>query len=226
MPEARKLFLLGDTRVLEAVAEDFLSSAGGPTAKIALLSFGGRWREYLPMYQDALGVEVQVVVPDEHGVLNLPRAVDILEQSSGIIIGGGPVRAYQLLFVQSPLRQVLRDVYARGIPFMGISAGAMLTPEHCAVYGDELELSSPNVLEGLGLLENCLVMPHFTEDVLERRLVDILSELRLRTGWGLDETAGVLLENGVFVRAYGTKVYRIQLENFETGRYRTEVIDS
>ena len=82
------------------------------------------------------------------------------------------------------------------------------------------------MLEGLGLLKNCLVMPHFTEDVLDGRLVDILSELRLRTGWGLDETAGVLLENGVFVRAYGTKVYRIQLENFETGRYQTEVIDS
>jgi len=222
--KARKLFLLGDTRALEAVAADFLSSAGEPSAKIALLSFGGRWREYLPTYQDILGVEVKVVVPDEHGVLDLPRAVDILEQSTGIIIGGGPVRAYQRLFVQSPLGQVLRDTYARGIPFMGISAGAMLMPGKIAVYGDELELDVPNTLEGLGLLEGWLVMPHFTEDALEGRLVDALCELRLSTGWGLDETAAVLLKNGVLAKAYGTKVYRVQLVNFETGFYVKEEI--
>jgi len=165
-----------------------------------------------------------MVVPNEHGVLDLPRAVGVLEQSTGIIIGGGPVRAYQRLFVQTPLHQVLRDVYARGIPFMGISAGAMLMPEHIAVYGDELELSSPNVLEGLGLLEGCLVMPHFTEDALEGRLVEALCELRFNTGWGLDETAAVLLENGMFTRAYGEGVYRVQLENFETGSYVKEKI--
>ncbi len=211
MLEARKLFLLGDTRALGAVTADFLSSAGGPSAKIALLSFGGNWCKFLPIYEKALGVELQIVVPDEHGVLDLPRAVDILEQSTGIIIGGGPVRAYQRLFVQSPLRQVLRDAYARGVPYMGISAGAMLVPEHIAIYGDELELNTSNVLEGLGLLEGYLVMPHFTEDALEGRLLDVLSELRLSTGWGLDETAAVLLENGVFARVYREGVYRVQL---------------
>lgn len=224
MLEARKLFLLGDTRALEAVAADFLSSAGEPSAKIALLSFGGRWREYLPTYQDILGVEVKVVVPDEHGVLDLPRAVDTFEHSTGIVIGGGPVRAYQRLFVQSPLGQVLRESYARGVPFAGISAEAMLMAEHIAVYGDELEPDLPNTLEGLGLLEGWLVMPHFTKDALEGRLVDALGELRLSTGWGLDETGAVLLENGVFARAYGTKVYRVQLENFETGFYVKEEI--
>ena len=96
--------------------------------------------------------------------------------------------------------------------------------EKLAVYGDELESDGSNLLEGLGLLEGWLVMPHFTEDALEGRLVEAMGELRLRTGWGLDETAALLLKNGVFARAYGSKVYRVQLENFETGFYMKEVI--
>ncbi|MCI0476149.1 MAG: Type 1 glutamine amidotransferase-like domain-containing protein [Anaerolineales bacterium] len=222
---SRQLFLLGGSAAFDVAANEFVPASGGRNARIALLLQGGRdWQKYVPEYTRAWksrGVSrYDVIVPDDAGRLNSDDVAAKLANATGIFIGGGHTATYRRLYATEPVRAVLRERYARGIPIAGCSAGALIAPRVCAFHPGEEE-SGARVAEGLGLLDDLLVGVHFAAENALQHLLDAMVSARVRRAWGIDDGACVVLENEKFTRVLGRAAYEIVMTDFSNRLYHS-----
>ena len=218
------LFLLGGSAAFDAVAEAFVPAAGGRDATIALLLQGGaRWEKYVPEYTQPWiqrGVTRYFpIVPDESGKLDLDTASAKLRQATGIFIGGGHTPTYHRLYATGPIRNVIRERYAEGVPVAGVSAGALIAPEICAFTSDETGETSIRIVTGLDLVSDLVVGVHFSELNALPGVLETMARTRTKIGWGLDEPACAVFEDGQFQRALGNPVYKTVMTDFERRTY-------
>jgi cyanophycinase len=224
MPHKR-LFLLGGSAAFEAAADEFVSAAGGRDATIALLLQGGsHWEKYVPDYVQPWtrrGVpRYYPVVPDENGTLDWDAVFSRIQAATGIFIGGGHTPTYQRLYATEPVRSLLRESYDRGVPIAGCSAGALVAPQICTLLPDETDDGSLKIEVGLGLVSNLIVGVHFTEHNALPDVLAAMAQTQTKTGWGIDESACAVFEDGQFKQALGRTVYEIAMTDFTTRTYR------
>jgi cyanophycinase len=223
----RLLYLFGDQHDNFAeTSRPFIEAAGGFAAKIAVLSEGGErslpyveritapWREW--------GVQAAHIGPAEHGGKLNARMVDALRDCTGIYMCGGDTRVYERIYVRSAVGDIIRKMHAAGVPYAGISAGALLAAERCATWGgivtaqeneyyvryrgayDGVEGDIGLLLgEGLGLLTGCLVEPHFSELGGFPRLLTVMEWTGIKNGYGLDEPICLVVEDNIPKRVLG-----------------------
>ena len=220
------LFLLGgSSTIFDAVAKEFVPAAGGPDSTIALLLAGGQgWEDHVPQYTQPWtrrGVtRCYTIVPGENGALDLDTALAQLRESTGVFIGGGDTPAYRRLYATDPIRSVIRQRYREGVPIAGLSAGALIAPQVCAIPPEDTGDSRVRIVPGLGLVSDLIVGVHFTEWDALPHMVEAMVETRTATGLGLDEAACAVLENGQLRRVLGRSAYKVQLTDFEAKTYR------
>jgi len=224
MPLCRRLFLLGGSAAFDAAADVFVPAAGGQDARIALLLQGGEtWKKYVPGYvrpwEQRGASQYDLIVPDESSVLDVKQASAILREATGIFIGGGHTPTYHRLYATEPIRGIIRERYQTGVPVAGMSAGALIAPELCALTHDETGKDSLTTLPGLGLIQNVIVGVHFTESNRLPGLLEAMIENRIKTGWGINEGACAVFENEQFKGTLGQSVYQIAMTDFENKSY-------
>lgn len=136
-------------------------------------------------FWEDLGAEVRVAVPNRVGSDQEP---DAFEGTDIVVLTGGyPVRLRTGL-AGSPMWTRIQELWAQGTAVSGSSAGCM---ELCEWT---LRLTPPNPLTlvpGLGLIKNCVSLPHFNRygiSRLSRRLLR-LADLTLI---GVDERTGLI----------------------------------
>ncbi len=189
------LYLHGDiTESFPSTSRAFATAAAErPTGLVALLFQGGPgWEQYVARYRDPWRdlVDVHVVVPEPDLTLGA-EARRAIEAASGLFIGGGDTPRYRRIYVADTIGTTIRDLVAAGVPYGGVSAGAMLAGE-IAIVGEE-----PGAyVGGLGLLPGTVVEAHFSELGRERRLLAALGGTEMGTGVGLDEHSAVRVRNG------------------------------
>lgn len=225
MTSRRLLFLLGASAAFDVVAEEFAPAAGGCDSNIALLMQGGRgWEKYVPEYTQPWiqrGVSrYYPIVPREDGTLDLDAISAKLREATGIFIGGGQTLTYHRLYATEPIRSILLESYHKGIPIAGCSAGALIAPEICVVPPDETEDGSIKIVAGLGLVSDLIVGVHFTERKALPSVLEAMVKTQTQTGWGIDEPACAVFEDGQFSHALGRAVYEIVMTDFETKIYK------
>jgi cyanophycinase len=180
-------FLFGDVaHNFEANSAPFVAAAGGQSARIALLLQGGEGTEgFLPRYRDPwlrLGAaEVMPIYPTQGDELPASTLAD-LGRCTGIFIGGGHTRRYHQLYARSGVGAVIRERYGAGIPFGGVSAGALIATSTASIADDELMLD-----EGLALLDNVIVGVHLAESGNLPKLIAAMERSGVMYGLGLDE---------------------------------------
>lgn len=221
----RLLFLLGGSAAFDVVAEEFVPAAGGRDAIIALLMQGGHgWEKYVPEYVQPWmrrGVSrFYPIAPDENGTLALDVLSAKLREVTGIFIGGGHTPTYHRLYAKEPIRSILRESYHGGVPIAGVSAGALTAPEICVLPPDETDDGSLQIVDGLALVNDIIVGVHFTERNVLPSVLEAMARTRTRTGWGIDEPACAVFEDGQLKGALGRSVYEIVMTDFETRAYR------
>ncbi|MBC8445863.1 MAG: Type 1 glutamine amidotransferase-like domain-containing protein [Chloroflexi bacterium] len=221
MRPRRLLFFLGGSAAFDVVAEEFVPAAGGCDATIALLMQGGReWQKYVPEYTQPWirrGVSrYYPIVPGENGRLDLDAVSAKLREATGIFIGGGHTPTYHRLYATEPIRSVLRESYQRGVPIAGVSAGALIAPEICMLPPDETDDGSLQIVDGLGLVSDLIVGVHFTELNALPGVLEAMARTQTRVGWGIDEPACAVFEDGEFKGTLGRSVYEIVMTDFET----------
>jgi cyanophycinase len=220
------LFLLGgDSTIFDAVADEFIPAAGGPDATIALLLAGGQgWEEHVPQYTRPWmrrGVtQCYTIMPGKNGALDLDAALARLRESTGIFIGGGDTPAYRRLYATGPIRSMIKQRYREGVPIAGLSAGALIAPQICAIPPEDTGDSRVRIVPGLGLVSGLVVGVHFTKWNALPHMVEAMVETRTATGLGIDEAACAVLANGDLERVLGQSVYKIELTDFEAKTYK------
>lgn len=224
MTYQRLLFLLGGGSAFDIAAEEFVPAAGEADATIALLLASGKGlEEYLPDYTQPWirrGVSrYSLIFPGQGGTFALDAVSSKLREATGIFIGGGHTPTYHHLYATEPIRSILQERYHKGIPIAGCSAGALIAPEICALPSDETEDASLKIVDGLGLVSDLVVGVHFTERNSLPELLKAMIKSETRTGWGIDEPACAVFEDGEFKRVLGGVVYEITVTDFEIGAY-------
>lgn len=218
------VFLLGGSAAFDVVAAEFVPAAGGADAVIALLLQGGSdWQKYVPEYVEPWlqrGVSrYHPIVPDENGVLDLDAIAARLREATGIFIGGGNTPTYHRLYATEPVRSLIRERHQEGVPVAGVSAGAALMPEICVLPRDETSDGVLRTEEGLGLVGSLAVEFHFSELNRLSHLLEAMAQLQADVGWGIDEPACMVFEDGQFTRVLGRSVHRIVMTDLATGTY-------
>jgi cyanophycinase len=224
MPDKR-LFLLGGSAAFEAAAAEFVPASGGHDATIALLLQGSNhWEKYVPDYVQPWtrrGVSrYSLIVPDENGTLDWSAVFSRIQAATGVFIGGGHTPTYHRLYATEPIRTLLRECYNRGVPIAGCSAGALIAAEICPFFHDETDDGSLKIQVGLGLVSDLVVGVHFTERNALPDMLAAMAQTQTKTGWGIDEPACAMFENGQFKQALGQTVHEIVMTDFTTQSYR------
>jgi cyanophycinase len=212
----RRLYLLGGSAAFDVVAEEFVPAAGGHQGTIALLlQSGSGWEKYVPEYTEPWTrravVHHHVIVPDESGAWDTDRVAAKLGEATGIFIGGGHTPTYRQLYATEPVRSVIRERYRAGIPVAGVSAGAFIALEDCVLDADEVGADSLRIEAGLGLVSNLVIEVHFTERDRLSDLLEAMVRLEAHTGWGIDEPACMVLEDGELTHVLGRSVYKVEM---------------
>jgi cyanophycinase len=222
----RLVFLIGGSDAYEAMTDEFLAAAGGHAARIALLLQGGeRCAEYVPHYAAPWvrrGIaRYQPVMPGPEGILNLARTQQTLQWATGIFVGGGDTPLYHRLYASEPVRAWIRERYEQGVPFAGVSAGAVLALERCVFLAEETPDRTLQVVRGLSLVRDVIIGVHFTEGNALPEMIEAMARTRTKKGLGIDDDACAVFDAGRFAGVLGQSVYEIEMQDFEQGVYST-----
>jgi len=140
----KRVFLYGDVAdSFEANSAWFVEAAGARDARIALLLMGGpSWERYVARYRDPwtrLGAaEVWPIVPMEGMTQLSAEALACLRSCTGIFIAGGDTRQYHRIYACPEVAAIVRERHEAGVPFGGASAGALIAPETCILWGSKV----------------------------------------------------------------------------------------
>ncbi|MBP0723766.1 Type 1 glutamine amidotransferase-like domain-containing protein [Bacillus sp. RG28] len=204
----RHLFLFGGGPPFTSIlGNKFAELSSTKEHKIAILFIETSDSEkYLPIYTSVLkqqGLNNFVFLP-----LSLTPSATFLEElrtCSGIVIGGGNTELYQNYLMESSIGHHIKTVYNEGIPVAGFSAGALVSLKNCVVQSK----NDPLFLEGLGLLNDCLIQVHFSSTD-EESLKSALIETNSAIGYGISENSGIYFENETLSLTEGT-IHPIEL---------------
>ncbi len=218
MASLRKLYLLGGAGALESTVSEFAAACGGAGRRVALLLQGGpRSTTFLPTYTNpmqASGLVVDVVTPDHRGDLDIRAALAVLATADGIFVGGGHTLTYRGHYADGEVAEAIRERYADGVPYAGISAGALIAMQHC--IPDEEGLA---IMSGLNLLRNELVAVHYTEQKALTSLIRAMRNTGISTAWAMDDSGCAVFENEQYSGMLGSGVYRVRLLGSGAGSF-------
>lgn len=110
---------------------------------------------------------------------------------------------------------MIRNRYQEGIPIAGLSAGALIAPDICAIPPEDTGDESVRILRGLGLISKLVLGVHYSEWNALPHVVKAMAQTQTAVGLGIDETACVILENGQISRILGQSAFKIEMTDFE-----------
>ena len=179
------------------------SAAAGPVVGLTTASgnprlSGRKWRRDL----HAAGVE-QVTIPivETREQASDPRIVAMIENSSGVFLGGGNQVKLITVLSGTPVAEAIWAHYFRGGVVGGTSAGAAALTE-LTLAGNEVDedgkLVEQYIGPGLGLLGfRALIDTHFTQRRRLYRLFVAIADNPEIMGLGLDEDTAMVVKGEV-----------------------------
>ena len=107
-----------------------------------------------------------------------------------------------------------------GLVYGGLSAGADIATQICAVAPEDTEDGAGMIKPGLNLLPDCLTISHFEPDRSLAFTVEALQISGVSHGWGLGEETTAVFEDGRLIETIGPPVYLVELLDRESGAHR------
>lgn len=215
------LFLFGGAPPFTSrLAKQFAELVSTRSGKVSLLILErANWQEYMPKYINVL---------KEHGIrefqyIPLPtvsteEAIQLLQNSSGIIIGGGNTELYAEFIVKTPISTILKEQFSDGVPIAGFSAGALICMDKCIVSAKDNADQVFKYQAGLGLLKDTVIAVHFSEWMDEDHLRKAVTMFQPSFNFGMDEGTGMYFSNNILLEKEGNDLYHLknnQLEKIE-----------
>ena len=221
MSKERLAFLLGGYEAFSPSAKAFVSACGGAGSRIALLFQNANrqdrhFGEYAGPWHANGATEITLLGRDADGQFDIDSAIQELESSSGIFIGGGHTPTYHTLYATEPVRSVILSLYSRGVPYGGMSAGAKVAARHCVTEGGHS--GSLCIDSGLDIIGE-IIDVHFAERERLPRLLDEMAAAGARTAYGLDEGTCAIFRDGTLRDVIGPPVHGITVDNATSRQY-------
>jgi cyanophycinase len=177
------------------VLKTFVSLAGGPDAKIAVVPTASSLGPEVVEVYDALfrklgAADVVAARPESREEAEDPATVGLLDDVTGIFMTGGNQLKLSTVIAGTPFGQAIIDARARGVTIAGTSAGASIQSSHMVAFGpggSTPKQRMTQVAAGLGLLRTTVIDQHFDQRNRYGRLLMIVSQSPQLLGIGIDE---------------------------------------
>lgn len=154
----------------------------------------------------------------------------LLAESGGIFFSGGVQTRITEAILDTPIHNMIRELYQKGTVIGGTSAGAAALSE-LMITGDEVRkpeeghefetIESGNVIvaRGLGLIRSAIIDQHFATRKRHNRLISIIAGHPEIVGLGIDEATAIIVNPDETFEVVG---YRNVIV-YDSGRAQVEV---
>ncbi len=112
------------------------------------------------------------------------ETIDSLKKATGILVLGGNAHFYQKIYGNDAISYLVKERYQEGIPYAGISAGAILSLNY-------------------GLIENIAFKPHFSEKKRFNELLRKINKNKVKYGFGLDDNMSLKIQDEKIISCIG-----------------------
>lgn len=128
----------------------------------------------------------------------------LLAESGGIFFSGGVQARITEAILDTPIHQMIKQLYEQGAVIAGTSAGAAVMSE-LMITGDEMRkpeeghefetIESGNVIlsRGLGLVKTAIIDQHFATRKRHNRLISVVAGHPELVGVGIDESTAIIV---------------------------------
>ncbi|MCF7793494.1 MAG: Type 1 glutamine amidotransferase-like domain-containing protein [Candidatus Cloacimonetes bacterium] len=210
----RKMFLISDmTDSFQEFCKHFVEACGAEKARIAFLMQGGKdWKKYFDQYEACFRKsefdDFFPVFPNKNFSFK-SEMLDQLASATGIFVGGGNTFRYIKAYAESPLSDVIRSKYLNGVPYAGLSAGAIISVR-------------------LGFLPGFVIKPHFKQKNRFFELISKMQSEKKEIGLGMDDGIWIEIVDDCNFTFHGNgKCYLFRFENdhkFEFEVFKTDMM--
>ncbi len=142
------------------------------------------------------------------------RFLDELKDTTAVFFSGGDQRdAVKVLKAHPNIDRALRQLYERGIPFGGTSAGTALM-SNPMIMGDDRDPKIFDIEDGFGLLPKYIMVDqHFIKRKRKERLGTMMLKAGTRIGLGVEEGGAVTIEGNRILTVLGNKKITLLLND-------------
>lgn len=186
------------------ILREFVRRAGGTKARIVVMTAATSLPEevgnnYVRIFE-RLGVEdVRVLDTQERRDSEEPRAVEAIEQATGVYFTGGDQARIIRAIKGTPLDEAIHRRYQEeGLVVGGTSAGAAMMPDIMIIEGDSETNPRGDVVDmgpGMGFLPGVVIDQHFSQRGRLGRLIAALSQQPAILGFGIDENTSIVVSD-------------------------------
>jgi len=166
-------------------------------ATVATEKPGETWEEYRQIFKE-LGVRrVEHLDVQLREQAKSEDRVKAVAGASVVFFTGGDQLKITSQLGDSPVYQILEEIYAQGGTIAGTSAGASVMSETMLIAGDGEKSHQVGKLlgmaPGLGLIQNMVIDQHFAERGRLGRLLGAVAQNPRQIGIGLDENTAIVV---------------------------------
>jgi cyanophycinase len=194
------------------VLRTFISLAGGPDAKIAIIPTASSLGPEIVEVYDALfrklgAREVVAVRPRSREEAEESTLVGLLDDVTGIFMTGGNQLKLSAIVAGTALGEAIKAAHRRGVVVAGTSAGASIQSSHMVAFGTGGSTPKQRMTQlagGLGLVQDVVIDQHFGQRNRYGRLLMLVAQSPGLLGIGVDEDTGA-----VITEEDGTQLLRV-----------------
>lgn len=194
-----------DREGAKVILSRFIELAGGPSAKIVVLTAASTaqkelWEIYERAFRDLGARDYSHLKISNREQASDPRHADRILNADGVFMTGGDQKRLCAVIggtlIDSAMHRIFRE---RGACIAGTSAGASAMSEHMLATStaDDLlpEKGETSVSAGLGFLQRAVIDQHFSQRRRLGRLLEIVAQNPYLLGVGIDEDTALVVEN-------------------------------
>ncbi|SHG65402.1 Type 1 glutamine amidotransferase-like domain-containing protein [Ornithinibacillus halophilus] len=174
------------------------------------------WEQYMEKYTSVLklnGIDQFSYMP----INTNNTSVEEISESAGIIICGGNTVEYHKYIVGTEIGNGIQQLYNKGIPVAGFSAGALISPTKCVISPIDNSENEQLFYNGLGLVNGCVICVHFSKWKEKNNLKIAVEKTGVSTGYGIDDSVGIYFKNEVLADVEGGELYTYEQLNMGSG---------
>lgn len=183
------------------VLRTFISLAGGPAARIAVIPTASSLGPEIVEVYDALfrklgAREVVAVRPESREEAEDPTLVGLLDDVTGIFMTGGNQLKLSAIVAGTAFGEAIKAAHRRGVVVAGTSAGASIQSSHMVAFGTGGSTPKQRMTQlagGLGLVQDVVIDQHFGQRNRYGRLLMLVAQSPGLLGIGVDEDTGAVI---------------------------------
>jgi cyanophycinase len=193
------------------VLRAFVAAAGGPKARIALVSSASSLglevvQVYTSIFASLGAREVVSLRPESRSQARDPDLVEPLRKVSAVFLTGGNQLKLSSFITGTPFGDAIKEAYQEGTLVGGTSAGASILAEHMIAFGAGGATPKQRMSQlsaGLGLLRGVVIDQHFEQRNRYGRLLSLVAQSPSLLGLGVDEDTAAVIHDGSRLEVIG-----------------------